>query len=99
MCSVLVFVVTAVPSCAESSNRNHWPENFRIGSDRIICKFVKRISDDQGRCATRFSFGFLKKLSVFRLRADCKVHVQFSYRSFVLYVPEIHADLRQNISA
>ena len=60
MCSVLVFVVTAVPSCAESSNRNHWSENFWIGSERTICKFVNRISDDQGRCATRFSFGFLK---------------------------------------
>ena len=63
----LVFVVAAVPSCAESSNRNHWSENFRIGSERIICKFVKmkRISDDQGRCATRFSFGFLKKSDCF----------------------------------
>ena len=41
-------VVAAVTSYAESSNRTHSSQNFRIGSERISCKFVKRISDDQG---------------------------------------------------
>ena len=34
--------VAAVTSYAESSTHNHWSKIYRIGSERMICKFVKR---------------------------------------------------------